>query len=201
MRIHKTHDIDYIETAKGNLKPRCQVHHWMTGDQCAKKESHVGKGDAIHSNGIFIWMDRNSLIQSTPEHAEEKLGHEPSSVPLDEENLMPLDPEQTLRQWWFERAADEIERTVPKAIEYGSDDLIEIGRQMAEAMDFAVMPSNAGLAELGVYFYMVGKMARWTSAIRRGDQVSDDTLFDIGVYVRMAQRIRHTGGWPGTEQK
>jgi hypothetical protein len=29
--------------------------------------------------------------------------------------------------------------------------------------------------------------------------VSDDSLFDIGVYVRMAQRIRHSGGWPGID--
>ena len=29
------------------------------------------------------------------------------------------------------------------------------------------------------------------------DPVSDDTLGDIGVYVRMAQRVRSHGGWPG----
>ena len=34
------------------------------------------------------------------------------------------------------------------------------------------------------------------AAIRRGEFVSDDTLFDIGVYVRMVQRMRETGNWP-----
>ena len=53
-------------------------------------------------------------------------------------------------------------------------------------------------AELGVFFYLIGKVARWQSAIERGERPSDDTLFDVGVYVRMAQRIRSHGGWPGT---
>lgn len=195
MKIHKEHDREgaLVETPKGNLKPRCQALYWLSETQCLKRDAHHRKGDRVHADGNFVWVDRS------PEHAEEKLGHEPTFVALDETNLMPLDPEQELRQWWFKKANDEIERTVPKAVEYGSDDLVEIGRQMADAMDREVALSDSELAELGVYFYMVGKMARWTSAIRRGDKVSDDTLFDIGVYVRMAQRIRHSGGWPGTE--
>ena len=44
---------------------------------------------------------------------------------------------------------------------------------------------------------IVGKMARWTDAIRTGRRVSDDTLFDLGIYVRMVHRVRAVGGWPG----
>lgn len=101
-----------------------------------------------------------------------------------------------LEAWWLAMAQEEIERTVPKAIEYGSTDLDEIGRQMLAA---GLHEGNheTPTEELGVYFYMVGKMARWTDAIRTGRRVSDDTLFDIGIYVRMVQRIRHSGSWPG----
>jgi hypothetical protein len=107
--------------------------------------------------------------------------------------------------WWLDKAQVEIERTVPKAVEYGADDLDEIGRDLIKA-GVANWHGDADEnlrkyeAELGVYFYMVGKMARWRSAIRRGESVSDDTLFDIGVYVRMVQRIRDAGSWPGVQQ-
>jgi len=115
---------------------------------------------------------------------------------------VPLDPEQELRTWWFNKASAEADQTVAKAIEYGSDDLVEIGRQMATVLHLeGPYSTDAELAELGVYFYIIGKLARWTSAIRRGDRPSDDTLLDIGVYVRMAQRIRDAGGWPGTESE
>jgi hypothetical protein len=116
--------------------------------------------------------------------------------------------EQELTNWWMDAAADEVTRTVPKAVEYGAIDLVEIGRQLAQAAggmgllgDDAPADAPARLAELGVYFYIVGKLARWTSAIQEKRQISDDTLFDIGVYVRMAQRIRHAGSWPGTARE
>ncbi len=113
-------------------------------------------------------------------------------IPTTEREKLALD----LETWWMEKADDEIHRTVPKAVEYGAGDLEAIGRDMR-----MTGTSTAGETpddELGVYFYLVGKMARWRSAIERGERVSDDTLFDIGVYVRMAQRIRTHGGWPGT---
>lgn len=103
-----------------------------------------------------------------------------------------------LEKWWHELADEEIERTVPKALEYGSGDLVDIGRTLAKAKgDDHIGDKEA--AELGVYFYLVGKMARWTDAIRNGRRVSDDTIFDIGVYIRMVQRIRSAGGWPGVD--
>jgi len=100
-----------------------------------------------------------------------------------------------LARWWAERAEEEIRRTVPKAIEYGSTDLVQIGRTLADTLGRQVSDEEA--AELGIYFYCVGKLARWSDAVRRGERPSDDTLFDLGVYVRMAQRVRDAGGWPG----
>jgi hypothetical protein len=105
-----------------------------------------------------------------------------------------------LRRWWLEMAENEIERTVPKAEEYGATDLVAIGRVLAACMGRRGV-TDADATELAIFFYMVGKMARWEDAVRRGDKVSDDTLFDIGVYVRMAQRNRSHGGWPGESTK
>lgn len=95
--------------------------------------------------------------------------------------------------WWREQAEEEIARTVPKVAEYGATDLVTIGRSLAIAMHRTVTDAEA--AELGVFFYAQGKLARWLDAITTGRAVSDDTLFDLGVYVRMVQRIREVGHW------
>jgi hypothetical protein len=102
-----------------------------------------------------------------------------------------------LATWWRKQAETEILPTVEKAIEYGATDLIDIGLMLGRTMGWKVNAAEA--AELGVFFYLIGKLARWQSAIERHELPSDDTLFDIGVYVRMAQRIRSAGGWPGKE--
>jgi hypothetical protein len=122
--------------------------------------------------------------------------------PINEANWAPDDNTRMateLANWWRSSAEAEIEQTVAKAIEYGSTDLIDIGLMLARTMQRAVSEDEA--AELGVFFYLIGKIARWQSAIERGERPSKDTLLDIGVYVRMAQRIRSAGGWPGTEKK
>lgn len=102
---------------------------------------------------------------------------------------------QVLTDWWLDTARAEVQKVAPKAVEYGSTDLVEIGRDIAVMMGWRDLDDEA-LAELGIYFYLVGKMARWRDAIHRKARVSDDTLHDIGVYVRMAQRVRVVGGWP-----
>lgn len=107
-------------------------------------------------------------------------------------------PEQQLTEWWMTQAEDEIARTVPKAIEYSAVDLQDIGNDLARTMGREVSDEEA--AELGVFFYLRGKVARWVGAVMAGQRVSDDTLFDIGVYVRMVQRIRESGSWPGTTE-
>lgn len=104
-----------------------------------------------------------------------------------------------LAEWWRETAEAEIEQTVSKAVEYGATDLIDIGQSLARVAGREI--DDATAAEWGIFFYLEGKLSRWRSAIERGDLPSFDTLLDIGVYARMAQRVRMTGGWPGTEDK
>lgn len=102
---------------------------------------------------------------------------------------------RALHDWWMEIASQEVERVAPKAVEYGSTDLVDIGKDLGRLIGWENI-THEEAAELGIYFYEVGKMARWADAIRRRARVSDDTLHDIGVYVRMAQRVRAVGGWP-----
>ena len=106
---------------------------------------------------------------------------------------------QEIAAWWRGVAEDEIAAVVPKAIEYGAGDLEEIGRTLARNMGREVTTEEA--TELGIYFYIVGKLARWSDAVRTRRRVSDDTLHDLGVYVRMAQRNRAAGGWPGIKEE
>lgn len=130
----------------------------------------------LHRAGDIVWT-QTGLAMTAANTAD--IG----SAPLDE--------------WWRKMAEVEIDKTVAKAREYGSTDLIDIGVMLGRTMRRAVSEEEA--AELGVFFYLIGKVARWQSSIQRGERPSDDTLFDIGVYVRMAQRIRASGGWPGED--
>jgi hypothetical protein len=107
----------------------------------------------------------------------------------------PQGPIAELEKWWADRAALESEAAVPKAIEYGSNSLMEVGRKMGRLQGREVTEEEA--LELGCWSYLIGKVERWTDAVLRGERPSDDTLHDIAVYTKMAQRIRDTGSWPG----
>lgn len=103
-----------------------------------------------------------------------------------------------LSAWWTQISETEIKMVVSKAVEYGGHgaaiDLIQIGQDLARIAGRTINDEQA--AEYGIYFYVRGKFARWTAAMEEGRPVSDDTLLDIGIYIRMAQRNREVGGWP-----
>jgi hypothetical protein len=103
-----------------------------------------------------------------------------------------------LDRWWAEMARNEIQPMMAKMVEYGgngrAEDLIQIGQTIALTAGRKVDDEEA--TELGIYFYLIGKMARWTAAVVEGSRPSDDTLHDISIYTRMAQRARYAGGWP-----
>ena len=123
---------------------------------------------------------------------------DPSWAALSEAIEMGVEPRpkpHDLAAWWRVTAEDEIDAVVAKATEYGGSDLIEMGRSLA-AMAGRPTLNDEQLAELGCLQYLVGKVTRATSAWADGRMPSDDTYHDIGVYVRMIQRIRDVGGWP-----
>lgn len=103
--------------------------------------------------------------------------------------------QQAITDWWMDKSAEEVNMVAPKAAEYGATDLAEIGRTMGMIINRTDL-NHVDATEIGIYFYVLGKMARWTAAIREGRRVSDDTLLDIGIYIKMAQRSRQVGGWP-----
>lgn len=94
-----------------------------------------------------------------------------------------------LHSWWIDHARDEAAATIAKMEEYGSGDLVAIGHQFA-TMANRTLTSDIEAMELGCTFYLLGKIARVTSAIERGERASDDTWFDIAVYAKMVQAAR-----------
>lgn len=107
---------------------------------------------------------------------------------------------QELHDWWHDQAEREIAPMLAKMDEYGglgrATDLTQIGLALVDSGVQGNPANESEMQELGIYFYLVGKMARWTAAISEGRAVSDDTLYDIGIYIRMVQRLRQVGGWP-----
>lgn len=99
-----------------------------------------------------------------------------------------------LSEWWREQAEMEIERTVPKAVEYGAADLEIMGTAMLHLVPRELRSRQLGL-EMALAFYSLGKVARLFGAFERGVLPSEDTWFDLSVYCRMAQRVRETGEW------
>lgn len=103
-----------------------------------------------------------------------------------------------LRFWWEKISKAEVDMVAGKAVEYGGNgaaiDLIQIGQDLAAISGRTVDDQMA--TEYGIYFYVRGKFARWTAAMVEGRPVSYDTLLDLGIYIRMAQRNREVGGWP-----
>lgn len=136
-----------------------------------------GRDTPVQNDGHRFWGDGPSGMTADPE---------PSSA------------EEELAEWWRDQAEAEIEQTVAKAVEYGSTDLVDIGQSLARVAGREIDDQEA--AEWGIFFYLEGKLSRWRSAITDGREVSNDTLLDIGVYARMAQRIREAGSWPGVKE-
>lgn len=94
-------------------------------------------------------------------------------------------PEQVVRKWWADTAQGHIDMVVPKMVEYGSNDLVEIGREFL-ALAGIKEASDSFAHEVGILFYARGKLARWSAAVGRGEHVSRDTLDDIVAYAMMA---------------
>lgn len=113
--------------------------------------------------------------------------------------VQPEDPEvaqmrHALHDWWMDRASAEAEAVVPKAVEYGPNSMIEVGRAMGRMSNRDLTDQEA--IEVACMFYICGKLGRWVDAVAHGKTPSDDTIHDIGIYIKMAQRNREVGGWP-----
>ncbi len=88
-----------------------------------------------------------------------------------------------LRKWWIDHATTEADGMITKLDEYGTGDLHEIGAQLAKLNGREVTQAQA--YELGVMFYLIGKMQRVITAAHLERDASDDTWHDIAVYAKM----------------
>lgn len=103
--------------------------------------------------------------------------------------------------WWIATAAEDAKATFPKSAEYGgtvrtgSVDLMLIGEILALLLDMRDATS-AVKQELGVWFYLQGKIGRLVSDYQQHRPGKADTWFDSTVYTMMARRLQETGEWP-----
>lgn len=112
-----------------------------------------------------------------------------------------------LADWWRALAESDIAKTLPKAQDYSAYDLELIGRSTVEMFTAAAehLPwertgtDPAVYAEIGCWWYLLGKIGRAIGAIREGRLPSDDTCADARIYATMIARIRWAGAWPGSE--
>ena len=97
-----------------------------------------------------------------------------------------------LAAWWEAETKKEIESVIPKAVEYGSADLKVIGYALSQMIG---EPKGVTNDELGIAFYVLGKVARLVGGYADGRRPSDDTWHDIAIYTKMAQFSRAFGHW------
>jgi len=96
--------------------------------------------------------------------------------------------------WWVSVAATDAEAAEEKLKVYGSRDLTAIGDDLAAIAGWDDCPDKVK-AELGVAFYLRGKVARMMGAYCAHTLPSDDTWHDASCYTMMARRIRAEGEW------
>ena len=110
-----------------------------------------------------------------------------------------MTPRDKLAEWWRTKAEEEIDMVADKAVVYGANDLYEIGFAMymrmgkEEGRDFTKQMA----IQAGIYFYLLGKIARLGTAVEQCKLTIADTPLDIGIYSRMLQRTAEAGEWPG----
>lgn len=118
-----------------------------------------------------------------------------------------IDRERIIRErvdeisdWWLDKAKATIERTAPKAAEYGAADLDIMAQAMVALAGEKLADANEEeRLTYGRYaacaFYAMGKAARIFGALERGVLPGPDSEFDLEVYSVMMARIRETGRW------
>lgn len=114
-------------------------------------------------------------------------------------------PTGPLADWWRTLAEYDLARVLPKAREYSAYDMVLIGKATADLVGFAPVyrgPYEEDIeegvyAEIGCWFYILGKVGRAIGAIKEGRLPSEDTAMDTRIYATMISRIKQCGEWPG----
>jgi hypothetical protein len=165
------------------------------------KEWHLGTELAVNTKNpqmgyvVLVHNDHNAFFPIIRAIIEREMVPVAETVENIEHLLVPTPAtvESDLRAWWETTSEQDLEETVPKAVEYGSQSMIDYGRTLARVAGRKVTDAEA--LEWAIFAYMAGKLGRWTAALQRGEKVSDDTLKDLTIYSLMARKVRETGEW------
>lgn len=118
-----------------------------------------------------------------------------------EQRMADLEAELSrIAEWWIGLAKADIDKCMPKAIEYGSGDLEMMGYAVRQLQgdvwdgDDAAERDAIG-TELAILFYIQGKISRALAAAKHGRRCSGDTIEDIRIYSVMLTKVRQTGKW------
>ncbi len=74
-----------------------------------------------------------------------------------------------LAEWWLDETRNELDSVIPKALEYGSADLKVIGFALSQMIG---EPKDVSNDELGIAFYVLGKVARLVGGYADGRKPS-----------------------------
>lgn len=100
-----------------------------------------------------------------------------------------MDSGHPVIDFWKNTSDKDLEGFLMKSLDYGSYDLYTMGDALSR-LPQTKLGTDKAAAEMGVMFYILGKVARALSAYREGRLPSDDTLHDISVYAMMARMLR-----------
>jgi len=110
----------------------------------------------------------------------------------------PLSLQEDMRDWWITRSEMELQKLLPKVNEYSATDLMIVGSTLGGLWRGDRSPSAEVSLELASAFYALGKVSRAFGAYQAGQLPTLDTWEDAAIYVRIIQRVRSSGGWPGS---
>lgn len=106
--------------------------------------------------------------------------------------------ERAFREW-LRHLTDEIaDNAIPKARLYGTAELSHLGATLHQVRNMpgpTPAPTDRRNLQDALWFYTAGKLARWTAAVRREEQPSRDTVYDVLVYSLMWLKVEETGEW------
>lgn len=155
----------------------------------ADPPTQIGIEPASVDSPIYNEIQRRERVQVPAKGAEVT---EPNrDTP---EVLRSREVEMDLTAWWETTAAHDLAETIPKAIAYGSESMVDFGRSLASLAGRRDIPEAEAL-EWAIFAYLEGKMGRWRAKLKRGERCDADTLKDIDVYATMARKVQDTGHW------
>lgn len=99
-----------------------------------------------------------------------------------------------IREWWMAQANEDVNLVLRKHEEYGDDTLATGGFALARLMGRKVTRGRA--QEIAIWHDLGVKLGRLENALKKGEDVGDDTWQDIACYAMMGRRAQLHGGWP-----